>query len=87
MRQSRIVASLCFVSSALFAQLQTNTGAVQGTVTDSSGAAIVGAKVTVVSPGLQGELVYTTNEQGSNPLAAISWIIFSASIMRSVSAG
>lgn len=66
MRYRVVSTSFClFFSTVAFAQLQTNTGAVQGTVTDTSGAAIVGAKVTARSPELQGELVYTTNEQGA----------------------
>lgn len=43
---------------------QINMGAVNGTVTDSSGAAIPNVKVTATSPELQGAQVFTTNEQG-----------------------
>jgi hypothetical protein len=47
----------------VFAQ-QINMGAVNGTVTDGTGAAIPGVKVTATSPALQGAEVFTTNEQG-----------------------
>lgn len=43
---------------------QVNMGAVNGTVTDSTGAAIPNVKVTATSPALQGQQVFTTNEQG-----------------------
>lgn len=54
------------LSTCLFAQqLATNGGAINGTVTDSSGAAIPGVKVTISGPALQGAQVFTTNDQGS----------------------
>ena len=43
---------------------QLNMGAINGTVTDASGGAIPGVKVTATSPALQAGQVYTTNEQG-----------------------
>jgi Carboxypeptidase regulatory-like domain/TonB dependent receptor len=45
-------------------QLATNSGAINGTVTDSSGAAVPNVKVTITSPALQGAQVFTTNDQG-----------------------
>jgi hypothetical protein len=54
------------LSAVMFGQqLATNSGAINGTVTDSSGAAIANVKVTVTSPALQGAQVFTTNEQGN----------------------
>src|SRR5579864_1470566 len=54
------------LSSSMFAQqIATNAGAINGTVTDSSGAAIPGVKVTITGPALQGAQVFNTNDQGS----------------------
>ncbi len=51
------------LTSALFAQqLATNTGAINGRVTDSSGAAIPNVKVTLTGPDIN--QVFTTNAQG-----------------------
>ena len=58
------LAAFLLVSTAAFAQ-QINMGAVSGTVTDSSGAAIPGVKVTATSPALQGQEVFVTNDQGT----------------------
>ncbi|MBZ5603149.1 MAG: carboxypeptidase regulatory-like domain-containing protein, partial [Acidobacteriia bacterium] len=57
-------AAFLLLSTAAFAQ-QINSGAVTGTVTDSSGAAIPGVKVTATSPALQGQEVFVTNDQGT----------------------
>ncbi len=62
--KSLFIAVSLFLSSFAAAQ-QINSGAVSGTVTDSSGAAIPGVKVTATSPALQGEEVFITNDQGS----------------------
>lgn len=56
---------VCVLLSSVALAQQINSGAVNGTVTDTSGAAIPGVKVTATSPALQGDLTYTTNEQGS----------------------
>ncbi len=65
-----VIMCMAVASSLTFAQ-QINSGAVNGTVTDSSGAAIPGVKVTATSPALQGEQVFTTNEQGSYRFPAL----------------
>ncbi len=70
MRFMRLIAAVAFVSISTFAQ-QINSGAVSGTVTDASGAAIPGVKVTATSPALQGELVFTTNDQGAYRFPAL----------------
>ena len=41
-----------------------NTGAIAGRVLDATGAAMPGVKVTATSPALQGELTFTTTDQG-----------------------
>ncbi|HUA85055.1 MAG TPA: TonB-dependent receptor [Bryobacteraceae bacterium] len=52
------------LTSALFAQqLATNTGAINGRVTDSSGGAIPNVKVSLVGPDIT--QVFTTNAQGN----------------------
>src|SRR3984957_16561122 len=67
MRFIRLLAAACLAFSAIISaqQLATNAGAINGEVTDTSGAAIPGVKVTISSPALQGEQVFTTNEQGN----------------------
>src|SRR5215813_8718742 len=70
MRFTSLFLVTCLLFSAALAQ-QINSGAVNGTVTDSSGAAIPGVKVTATSPALQGELIFTTNEQGSYRFPAL----------------
>lgn len=63
---AKILIAACLVlgSAAFGQQLATNGGAINGTVTDSSGAAIPNVKVTITSPALQGAQVFTTNDQG-----------------------
>ncbi|HEX9983934.1 MAG TPA: TonB-dependent receptor [Thermoanaerobaculia bacterium] len=53
-----------FVTFAAFAQTSGSTGALRGTVTDSSGAPLPGVTVTLTSPQLQGTRVGVTDEQG-----------------------
>ncbi|HUI54097.1 MAG TPA: carboxypeptidase-like regulatory domain-containing protein [Bryobacteraceae bacterium] len=65
MRILCFVACCVLVPTAAFAQLAQNTGAVSGTVTDGSGGAVPGAKVTVTSPALQGQETFLTNDQGN----------------------
>src|SRR5579872_5842302 len=66
----RLTMACVLFSAAAFAQ-QINSGAVSGTVTDSSGAAIPGVKVTATSPALQGEESFTTNDQGTYRFPAL----------------
>jgi hypothetical protein len=58
-----LLLALAPVSSA-FAALQENTGRIQGTVKDSSGAVIAGAKVTATSPGAVRSFQATTDSSG-----------------------
>ena len=55
--------ALLLVSSLAWGQAQT-TGRVQGRVVDEDGAAIAGARVTLISPALQGERTVETDERG-----------------------
>src|SRR5438094_494844 len=66
----RIFVAVALFSIACFAQ-QINSGAVSGTVTDASGAAIPGVKVTATSPALQGAEIFTTNDQGAYRFPAL----------------
>jgi hypothetical protein len=67
MRFAQVLTAVCLAFSTVVSaqQLATNAGAINGEVTDSSGAAIPGVKVTITSPALQGQQVFTTNEQGN----------------------
>ena len=66
MKSTRLSVCLSFVLvfclNQAFAQLE--KGAISGTVTDSSGAVVSGATVTVSSPDTGAERATTTNEQG-----------------------
>jgi Carboxypeptidase regulatory-like domain len=67
MRFIKLLTAFCLSFSTFISaqQLATNAGAINGDVTDSSGAAIPGVKVTITSPALQGQQVFVTNEQGN----------------------
>ena len=58
-----------FAASALAQQI--NSGAVSGSVTDSSGAVMPNVKVTATSPALQGEATFKTTEQGDYRFPAL----------------
>src|ERR1700736_4652026 len=58
-------ASLCFFLLAALAYAQgDNSGSINGTVTDTSGAVLAGVKVTVTSPALIGQETELTTAQG-----------------------
>ena len=61
----------CILMSSVALAQQVNMGAVNGTVTDSSGAAIPNVKVTATSPALQGEQVFVTSETGNYRFPAL----------------
>jgi len=66
MEIKRIILIGLVLATVVFGQqLATNSGAINGTVTDASGAAIPNVKVTITSPALQGAQTFATNEQGN----------------------
>ncbi len=56
--------SIAAFSSALFAQSQTTSGTIQGTVTDPNGAVLSGASITVRNVGTGFERTVTSNSDG-----------------------
>ena len=56
--------ALLLIPSFGFAQTSANTGAIVGTVTDTSGGVLPGVTVTVTGPNLQGSRVSTTDSKG-----------------------
>jgi hypothetical protein len=62
---------LCVALCSFASAQQINSGAVNGTVTDTSGAAVPGVKVTATSPALQGVETFTTNDQGTYRFPAL----------------
>lgn len=63
MRPISVLFSLVLAAAALVAQ--TSTGTITGTVTDSSGAVVAGAKVGVTNAGTSARLEVVTNESGN----------------------
>src|ERR1043166_9066102 len=56
--------ALLLIPSFGFAQTSANTGAIMGTVTDTTGAVLPGVTVTVTGPSLQGSRTVTTDAKG-----------------------
>src|ERR1700722_18155130 len=65
MRFALLLTAVSFSTVVSAQQLATNAGAINGEVTDTSGAAIPGVKITITSPALAGGQVFVTNEQGN----------------------
>ena len=63
MRFAQVLAVLLLLSLAILGQ--TNRGGISGTVTDSSGAPIPGAKVTITNVGTNQAITLTTSEDGA----------------------
>src|SRR3954451_15399230 len=61
---SLAIALLLFPSFG-FAQTSSTTGAIEGTVTDTSGGVLPGVTVSVTSPQLQGTRTATTDTKGT----------------------
>ncbi|HZN12026.1 MAG TPA: TonB-dependent receptor [Blastocatellia bacterium] len=70
MRKQAILAAI-LVSSLLAPALAQSTAAIQGTVTDPSGAVVAGARVTVRSPATGVERTTQTDESGIYQIAAL----------------
>lgn len=68
------------ILTAAFAFAQENTGAVQGTVKDTAGAAIPGAKVTLSGPGLVRSLEATTNKEGDYTFPKVPSGVYNVSV-------
>lgn len=62
MKLSRILFFILVLSVAAFSQ--TNRGGISGTITDSSGGAIPGAKVTITNIGTNQTITLTTSDEG-----------------------
>lgn len=61
---SVLFSAILFVLAAPLAMAQENTGSIQGTVKDTAGAAIPGAKVSITSPTLVRTLEATSDKEG-----------------------
>jgi hypothetical protein len=71
MKTNSVFTLACVLISTVALAQQVNMGAVNGTVTDSTGASIPNVKVTAISPALQGEAVFVTNETGNYRFPAL----------------
>jgi len=62
----------CLLSTALFSQTTVATGSIVGTVTDASGAAVEGAKVTITNVNTNEVINLTSNSTGAYNSGALS---------------
>ena len=69
LRQILLVVVLCFGALPLWAQF--DTGTINGTVTDPSGAAVAGANVTVTNAGTSEQKTATTDDKGYFVVSAL----------------
>src|SRR5437762_10394426 len=94
MKQAKSTGTLRKILSVLFCTLllslgaslvfaQENTGAIQGTVKDATGAAIPGAKVTASSPTLVRPLDVTTDSEGNYLFPKVPAGIYTISVTQS----
>jgi len=66
----RYVVTTLFVTAALYAQVP--TADLSGTVTDSTGAAVSGAAVTITNTGTAAARIATTNGEGGYSLSSLN---------------
>src|SRR5436853_7479751 len=77
----------CWLVLAGFAYAQTSTASLNGTVTDPSGSAVVGAKVSLVSSGTKTERAMETGPQGANGFLSIPPAIYTLTVTPQGSTG
>ena len=76
MRLTQITMLILLLSLAVFGQ--TNRGGISGTITDSTGGAIPGAKVTIINVGTEQSVTLTTSDDGAytaNALEPVTYMI------------
>lgn len=74
----RLVAIFVFASAMLFAQ--TNRGSIAGTVTDATGGAVAGAKITVTNIGTNEIRKATTAANGAFTLADLEPVLYNIQV-------
>ncbi len=78
MRLAQITFFLFVLSAVLFGQ--TNKGSITGTVTDTSGATIKGATVTILNIGTGKSTVLTTSDEGSFSANALDPVLYDVKV-------
>ena len=78
MRLAQITFFVLVLSAVLIGQ--TNKGSITGTVTDTSGAAIKGATVTITNVGTNKATVLTTSDEGSFTANALDPVIYDVKV-------
>lgn len=78
MRLTQIVMFVLLLNLAVFGQ--TNRGGISGTVTDSAGGAIPGAKVTITNIGTKQSTTLTTSEDGSFSAGSLEPVSYSITV-------
>lgn len=81
MRKLAVCVSLLFTAALMWGQ--TNTGVITGTVTDSAGAVVPDAAVTITGQSTGAALTFTTNGQGYYTSAPIAPGIYSVTVIKS----
>ena len=77
----RLTQTLIFVLLLSLAALgQTNKGSINGTVTDPSGAAIPGAKVTVTNAGTKQSVTLTTSDDGNFSASLLDPVVYTITV-------
>lgn len=80
MRLTRISIFLLLTASSLAVFGQTNRGGISGTITDASGGAIPGAKVTVTNAGTDQSVTLTTSDDGAFTANALEPVLYTITV-------
>jgi hypothetical protein len=78
MRLIRVLIFILLLSLAIIGQ--TNKGGISGTVTDNSGAAVPGAKVTVTNAGTNQSVTLTTSDSGAFTANSLEPVIYTITV-------
>ena len=78
MRFSRTIILVLLLSLAALGQ--TNRGGISGTVSDATGAAIPGAKVTITNAGTQQSVTLTTSDNGTYSASSLEPVVYNVTV-------
>ncbi len=78
MRLTQITILMLLLSLAVFGQ--TNRGGISGTITDSTGAAIPGAKVTITNAGTKQSITVTASDDGAFTANSLEPVVYTITV-------